>query len=56
MAILEELEGWIRGGRLEAGHRLPSIKAIQKMLGVGQRSVESAIQSLEKRGLVETRN
>jgi ABC-type glycerol-3-phosphate transport system substrate-binding protein/DNA-binding transcriptional regulator YhcF (GntR family) len=56
MAILNELEGWIRGGRLEPGHRLPSIKAIQKMLKVGQRSVESAVESLAKRGLVETRN
>jgi len=56
IAILDELEGWIRGGRLQPGHRLPSIKAIQKMLKVGQRSVESAVESLAKRGLVETRN
>ena len=56
MAILDELEGWIRGGRLQPGHRLPAIKAIQKMLKVGQRSVELAVESLVKRGLVETRN
>lgn len=55
-AILEELEGWIRGGRLEPGQRLPSIKAIQKMLKVGQRSVEMALDSLAERGLIETKN
>ncbi|CAN5454577.1 hypothetical protein BH09VER1_BH09VER1_36400 [soil metagenome] len=55
-AILEELEGWIRGGRLAPGHRLPSIKAIQKMLKVGQRGVEFALDSLSRRGLIETRN
>ena len=56
ITILDELEGWIRGGRLQPGQRLPSIKAIQKMLKVGQRSVEAAVESLVKRGLVETRN
>jgi|GEM_PF-1426626 len=55
-AILEEIEGWIRGGRLEPGQRIPSIKAIQKMLKVGQRSVELALDSLVHRGLIETRN
>lgn len=56
VAILAELEGWIRGGRLEPGHRLPSIKAIQKILKVGQRGVEMALDSLSRRGLIETRN
>jgi DNA-binding transcriptional regulator YhcF (GntR family) len=53
--VLEELEGWIRSGRLRVGQRLPSVKALQKLLGVGQSSVESAKQQLERRGLIETR-
>jgi len=53
--VLEELEGWIRSGRLRVGQRLPSVKALQKLLGVGQASVESAKQQLERRGLIETR-
>jgi DNA-binding transcriptional regulator YhcF (GntR family) len=31
------------------------VKALQKLLGVGQSSVESAKQQLERRGLIETR-
>lgn len=53
--VLEELEGWIRSGRLRVGQRLPSVKALQKLLAVGQSSVESAKQQLERRGLIETR-
>jgi ABC-type glycerol-3-phosphate transport system substrate-binding protein len=53
--VLEELEGWIRSGRLRVGQRLPSVKSLQKLLGVGQASVESAKQQLERRGLIETR-
>lgn len=55
-AILEELESWIREGRVKPGQRLPSIKAIQGMLHVGQRGVHLAMESLERRGIIKTRN
>lgn len=55
-AILKELESWIREGRVEPGQRLPSIKAIQNMLRVGQRGVNLAMEALARRGLIETRN
>jgi len=54
--VIGELEEWIRSGRLRVGQRLPSVKKLQKILGVGQKSVESAKAVLEQRGWIETRN
>ncbi len=53
--VIQEVEGWIRSGRLRAGQKLPSVKALQKMLGVGQASIESAKENMCRRGLIETR-
>ncbi len=55
-AILKELETWILDGRVEPGQRFPSIKKIQTMLRVGQLGVNLAMESLARRGLVETRS
>jgi ABC-type glycerol-3-phosphate transport system substrate-binding protein len=54
--VIGELEEWIRSGRLRVGQRLPSVKKLQKLLGVGQKSIESAKAVLEQRGWIETRN
>ena len=54
--VIGELEEWIRSGRLRVGQRLPSVKKLQKLLGVGQKSIESAKAILEQRGWIETRS
>jgi len=54
--VIGELEEWIRFRRLRVGQRLPSVKKLQKLLGVGQKSIESAKVVLEQRGWIETRN
>jgi len=54
--VIGELEEWIRSGRLRVGQRLPSVKKLQKILGVGQKSIESAKAVLEQRGWIETRS
>lgn len=53
--VIHELESRIRSGRLGTGQRLPSVKTLQKMLSVGQASIESAKENMCRRGLIETR-
>ncbi len=53
--VLETLEREIRSGKLEAGERLPSMRALAERFDVSTTILVRAVKELEKKGLVNTR-
>lgn len=54
--IVQQIEQTICAGALTVGQRLPSERALAKQFGVSRMTLRRAMQSLEGRGLVETRS
>lgn len=54
-AIVGQLRGLIRSGRLPVGSRLPAERELGERLGVSRLSVREALRALEASGLVEIR-
>jgi DNA-binding FadR family transcriptional regulator len=53
--VIEELEKRILGGQYKVGELLPSEKELSEQLGIGRRAVREALQTLQSKGLVETK-
>lgn len=53
--VVEELEAWIRTGKVTPGDKLPSVRELCELLGVGRSAVRDAITTLKGKGLVEVR-
>ena len=54
-AIVEQIEALILEGTLRPGERLPPERELARRLDVSRPSLREALQKLEERGLVETR-
>ncbi|MQA78968.1 MAG: GntR family transcriptional regulator [Streptosporangiales bacterium] len=54
-AIVEEIVGGIRAGRLAAGDSLPAERLLAEQFGVGRSSVREALRILEHAGVLEVR-
>lgn len=54
-AIADAIVRQIRDGRLEAGHKLPTIKELAEQHGVGYGAAREAMQRLQALGLVDVR-
>lgn len=54
-AIVEEIVGDIRAGRLTAGDSLPAERLLAEQFGVGRSSVREALRVLEHAGVLEVR-
>jgi DNA-binding transcriptional regulator YhcF (GntR family) len=58
-APYEQLRAWIaeetRTGRLPAGYRLPTVRALAERLGLAVNTVAKAYRALEADGVIETR-
>jgi DNA-binding FadR family transcriptional regulator len=53
--ICQQIAQAIFGGRLRAGARLPSERALAKEFGVSRATLRRAIQILERKALIEVR-
>jgi GntR family transcriptional repressor for pyruvate dehydrogenase complex len=54
-AVSEEILGWIHGGDLRVGERLPSERELMQQFGVGRNTVREAIQGLVGLGVLDVR-
>lgn len=53
--LVEQLQQLVAGGRLEVGHRLPSVRRLAADLGLANGTVARAYRELEEAGVLETR-
>ncbi|WP_051469526.1 GntR family transcriptional regulator [Chelativorans sp. J32] len=56
LRIASEVEAEIRSGRLRAGEKIDSERALAEKLGVSRMTARQAIQHLSQKGLLETRS
>lgn len=50
--VAEQIEGWIRSGKVIPGEKLPSVRELCDMFSVGRSAVRDALTTLKGRGLV----
>lgn len=53
--LVGQLEARILGGQIGAGHRLPSVRRVEELLGIHRNTVAAAYRDLVLAGLVRTR-
>lgn len=54
--VVEQIEEWIRSGKVTPGEKLPSVRELCEMFDVGRSAVRDALTTLKGRGLVEVRH
>ncbi len=54
-SIVEQIEEMIKSGMIDAGEKLPSVRELGEMFGVGRSAVRDAITILKGKGVVEVK-
>lgn len=54
--VVEQIEGWIRSGKVEPEEKLPSVRELCDMFEVGRSAVRDAITTLKGKGLVDVKH
>lgn len=54
--VVEQIEGWIRSGKVEPKEKLPSVRELCDMFDVGRSAVRDALTTLKGKGLVDVRH
>lgn len=54
--VVEQIEEWIRLGKVTPGEKLPSVRELCEMFDVGRSAVRDALTTLKGRGLVDVKH
>ncbi|ASN04470.1 FadR/GntR family transcriptional regulator [Virgibacillus necropolis] len=54
--VVEQIEGWIRSGKVQPEEKLPSVRELCDMFEVGRSAMRDALTTLKGRGLVDVRH
>lgn len=54
--VVEQIEEWIRSGKVSPGEKLPSVRELCEMFDVGRSAVRDALTTLKGRGLVDVKH
>ncbi len=54
--VVEQIEDWIRSGKVLPGEKLPSVRELCEMFDVGRSAVRDALTTLKGRGLVDVKH
>ncbi|MFA8438737.1 FadR/GntR family transcriptional regulator [Pueribacillus sp. YX66] len=54
--VVEQIEDWIRSGKVTPGEKLPSVRELCEMFDVGRSAVRDALTTLKGRGLVDVKH
>lgn len=54
--VVDQIEEWIRSGKVTPGEKLPSVRELCEMFDVGRSAVRDALTTLKGRGLVNVKH